>query len=143
MLSLHGPVIIRTRSWLSGALLILALVATATSARAATQIPLEMRDLSAQDKVRSQERAHKLQKEQAAAALAADRRQKAARRGMITGVNARSRQRAAEITQQLKSDRLLLGPAKRSGTPLAVGIASLVAGFSLFRWLHGRGWWGR
>jgi hypothetical protein len=112
---------------------------TLISARAATQIPLELRDLSNLDKARTtQERARRLQKEQAAAALLADRHQKAVRHFLIAGVNARAQQRAAEISRQLGPTEVLIRPVRRPAMPQIIWIVLLVAGVFFFRWRRSR-----
>jgi hypothetical protein len=120
-------------------LLVLGLGATVIPARAATQIPIEQRDVSDRDKARmTQERASLLQREQAAAALLADRHQKAVRRFLMAGINARAQQRAAEISRQLGSTGVLTQPASGSGKLVSILIVLLVAGVSFFRWRRSR-----
>jgi hypothetical protein len=124
---------------LAWALLAIGLGAAALPARAATQVPAELQHLSARARVRATENEpQKRRDEQAAAALKADQRQKAARRALILGANARARQRAVEISQQVRTPQVLFGSPRRAGAPVAAGIVLLIAGTSLARWLHRR-----
>ncbi len=124
---------------LSWALLVLGLGVTVIGARAATQIPVDQRQVSDKDRIRmTQEQAWRLQREQVAAALAADRHQKAVRHFLMAGVNARARQRAVEISRQLGSRGVLAQPASSSRTHWIMVIVLLVGGVSFFRWRRSR-----
>jgi len=123
---------------LTWVLLGLGLGVAVSPARGATSVTPELRGGSDQEKARlTQERAWRLQKEQAAAALRADRHQKAFRHAVMARVNARAQQRAAEISRQLAPAEALSQRVSGSRKPLVIGTAVLLAGFLLLRWQRG------
>jgi hypothetical protein len=114
----------------------LTVAGSALPSRAATQVPLELRNVPDEKKPRlMEERTWRLQREQAAAAIQADRHQKAFRQSVMTGVTARAQQRAAEISGQLGSAEAITQQAGSSSGVLLAGATLLFASLFLFiRW---------